>query len=196
MNIKTTLVATAAIMVLASLAVQAKDRERIANEGTIGDKWMLADGAKLATAEYPGYFAERGDDVCIALGYKINKDGTTSDFSVLRQWNSEAEDKEPVDGFWKAFAESAAHAVSQWKFKPRPDAGAPVTTLTVATLGFNGKKGVDPVALRGHCKIADLTDAIEQAKTKRAQRGSLNRHVEESKRDTLRAREVQDLLNH
>ena len=69
-------------------ALFAADDTRVANEGTIGDKWALADGATLATPAYPPAMAARGDDVCLALGYLINPDGSTSDFAVLRQWNS------------------------------------------------------------------------------------------------------------
>lgn len=142
--------------VLLSATVAAQDKERIANEGTIGDKWMLADGSTLATAQYPAHMASRGDNVCIALGYKIGKDGTTSDFSVLKQWNSESGEKEPTDGFWQAFAQAGADAVSQWRFKPRPGVAHPEPTRTVATVGFNGKQGVDAAQLRGHCQIGDL----------------------------------------
>src|SRR3546814_3823658 len=88
-------------MVLAGAAV-AQEKQRIANEGTIGDKWMLADGVQLATAAYPASLAARGDNACIALGYLIGKDGTTSDFAVLKQWNSDAGEDAPVEGYWRS----------------------------------------------------------------------------------------------
>lgn len=144
------------VSLLVSATAMAGDRERIANEGAIGDKWMLADGVKLATAEYPGNMAPRGDNVCVALSYRINKDGSTSDFNVIKLWNSESGEKEPVDGFSQAFATVSANAVSQWKFKPRPEVADPIPTRTVATLGFNGQQGVDAAEVRSHCLIKDL----------------------------------------
>ena len=149
------------LCVVLSATAFAQGQERIANEGTIGDKWMLADGATLATAQYPGHMAARGDNVCIALGYKIGRDGTTSDFSVLKQWNSESGEKEPADGFWQAFAQAGADAVSQWKFKPRPEVGNPTPTRTVATLGFTGKEQIDGAQLRSHCQIGDLAAQLQ-----------------------------------
>ena len=53
----------------------AEDRVRIVNEGGIRDQWMLADGVKLAAPGYPAAFAERGDNVCVAIGYAIRPDG-------------------------------------------------------------------------------------------------------------------------
>ena len=69
---------------LAAVA-QAEDRVRIVNEGGIRDQWMLADGIKLAAPGYPAAFAERGDNVCVALGYAIKPDGTTSDFAAAQE---------------------------------------------------------------------------------------------------------------
>lgn len=160
MNIRPIATFLAPCLLLSAVAY-AQVTERIANEGTIGDKWMLADGATLASAQYPAHLADRGDNVCIALVYKIGKDGTTSDLSVLKQWNSESGEKEPVDGFYKAFAEAGADAVLQWKFKPRPDVSKPVPTRTVATLGFTGKTPVDAAELRSHCQVGDLAAQLK-----------------------------------
>ena len=176
--------------VLLSATAVAQNNERIANEGTIGNKWMLADGATLATAQYPAHMASRGDNVCIALSYLISKAGTTSDFSVLKQWNSESGENEPVDGFWQAFAQAGADAVSQWKFKPRPEVAQPVPTRTVATLGFNGKEGVDSAQLRGHCQIGDLAAHL---KSKPKRNDILNQQLERD-RQSIQQRLIQEQL--
>jgi hypothetical protein len=159
----------------------AGSRVRIANEGTIGDKWKLADGTTLAMPVYPAQLAERKADVCIALGYVIAADGTTGSFTVLQQWSSEGE-KEPVEGYWKSFAEAGADALAAWKFQPKPDAGTVIPTHTVATLVFNGGAGVAPAELRGHCKIADLASHLERMKDKRWQRGDINKIYAEQQR--------------
>lgn len=180
-----------ACLTLLSASVWAQDKERIANEGSIGDKWMLSDGETLATAQYPGYMAPRGDNVCIALGYLINKDGSTSEFSVLKQWNSESGEKEPVDGFWQAFAVAGADAVSQWKFKPRPGVDNPVPTRTVAILGFNAGQGVDAAELRNHCHIADLrahlADLGRQGKSDGINRHELDAHFRQQIHNEIKA---------
>lgn len=182
------------LTLLLSTATVAQERERIANEGTIGDKWMLADNAPLAMAQYPAHMAPRGDDVCIALEYVIDKNGGTSGFSVLKQWNSESGEKEPVNGFWQAFAQAGADAVSQWKFKPRPGVSNPVQTRTVAILGFNGKRDIDAAQLRSHCRIDDLASEIAQAKAKRFERGDIMKQAQEQIRINQREREMREQL--
>lgn len=178
-------------LLLASGVAFAQHKQRLANEGTIGDKWMLADGIKLATAEYPVAFASRGANACIALGYLIGKDGSTSDFAVLKQWNSESGEKEPADQFWQSFATAGADAVAQWKFKPRPEVTDPTPTYTVTTLGFQGEQGADPVEVRSHCKIADLTAHLAQMKSKGSERDDLNKRRMDQDYRNQRQQEMQ-----
>src|SRR5688500_16908229 len=102
---------------------------------------MLAEGAPLAAPGHPAAFVERSDDVCMAMGYAIGPDGTTSDFALLKIWSSSAQDREPVQGFWDAFAQAGAQALSQWKFSPRPDVREPEAIYTIATMHFMGKQG-------------------------------------------------------
>ena len=128
----------------------------IASEGGIRDKWMLEDGAKLAAPAYPEGFANAQRDVCVALGYRIAADGSSSDFRVLKQWNSQTGEFEPVDGFFNAFANAGADAVRQWKFKARPEVATPAPVFTVATLTWQTRKDANAAALRGECKIGDL----------------------------------------
>ncbi len=150
---------------------------RIANEGTIRDQWMLADGVKLAAPGYPAGFAARGENVCVAVGYRINPDGSTSDFTLLRSWSSTTGEKEPVAGFWDAFSQASAAALTQWKFKPRPEVATPRSVDTVATMTFMGKQAEDPAGLRGHCRIDDLASLLEKVKSDNAKRGDMNRHA-------------------
>lgn len=118
-----------------------------AAEGTIGNRWATA--GDLASAVYPAQWAGRGDNVCLALGYRIRKDGTTGDFRVIDQWSSAGGRNEPAADYFAAFADAAATAVSQWRFQPR--AGGVPETYTVATIGFTAGNGGDAGALRGHC---------------------------------------------
>lgn len=154
-------------MALATGAAVAQQDVRIVNEGGIGDRWMLAEGASPVAPGYPAQFVERGDSVCLAMGYAINPDGSTSDFSLLKSWNSSGGDAEPVPGFLDGFSQAGANALSQWKFAPRPEVDDPQTTYTVATLFFRGRDGIDTATLKQHCRIADLKALVRQ----NAQRG-------------------------
>jgi hypothetical protein len=145
----------------------------VANEGGIRDKWTLAPGAKLATPAYPDGFADAQRDVCIALGYQIGADGKTSDFRVLKQWNSQTQAIEPVDGFWSGFANAGADAVGQWQFQPRPEVAMPAPVYTVATLTWQTRKDTNPVTLRNRCKIDDLVVFMRNDSDKKG----LNDHI-------------------
>ncbi len=168
--------------------VHAQDKVSIANEGGIRDKWALADGVTLAAPGYPADFAARGDNVCLAMGYRIRPDGSTGEFVMLRGWSSSGGEKEPVAGFWDAFSQASAAALAQWKFKPRAEIATARPVDTVATMTFMGSKAEDAAGLRGRCAVPDLVALLEQAKLKRAERGDLNRsQIDQKYRETNRS---------
>ena len=144
---------------LACAVAHASDRIAVANEGNIRDRWMLAEGVPLATPVYPPAYLSRGDSVCVAVGYLLNPDGTTSDFALLKAWTS-AGTREPVAGYWAAFAGAAGDALKQWRFKPRPEVATPVPVYTVGTFVF-GIRGA-PTELRKRCALPDLADRLRQ----------------------------------
>jgi len=164
-----------ALMLVVSQGAHAQDRVRIANEGGIRGEWMLAPGAALPAPGYPGAFASRGDNVCVAMGYRIQPDGSTSDFTLLKAWSSGSVEGEPVEGYWEAFSQASVAALQQWKFAPRPEVTKAIAVDTVATLTFMGKQAEDPAGLRGKCKIDDLAAFLEQAKVDMAKRSDMNR---------------------
>lgn len=110
-------------------------------------------GQSRASLVYPAGLAGTGDDVCIALGYSIRPDGTTSDFQLLRAWSSDRRAAETRDGYLNPYAEAAARVVAQWKFAPGETAGDGVVT-TVATMAFEGRG--ETKRLSDRCRIADL----------------------------------------
>ena len=149
---------------------------------------MLAEGSTLAVATYPPQFADQHVDVCMGLGYRINPDGSTSDYAVLKQWNGKGGEDEPEAGFWQAFAEASADAVAQWRFAPRPEVAAPRSTYTVATLLFNGSK--EPRSdLAAQCKIEDLASVVQERKA-RFDRSSVETHDLERANRAGRARDA------
>lgn len=166
-----------------AFAATADDRTRIVNEGGIRDQWTLADGVTLAVPGYPAEFEERGDNVCMAIGYAIDpKTGDTSEFTVLKQWSSGG--KDPAEGYWAAYAQAGAGALAQWKFKPLPEVASPKRTVTVATMTFNGKKQMDPVALRAKCAISDLAATLQKANNDNLKdRNRIRRDLEQSLRN-------------
>ena len=173
-------------MLVAALGASAQEREVVANEGTIGDRWMLAEGTTaLPIPIYPADQAQRGDNVCLALGYRILPDGTTSNFRVLKQWSSSSGEKEPFAGYWESFARAAADAVSQWRFQPRPGTGDAVPTVTVATLGFSGNPDKRAVDVGGNCRIANLNDRLAQLGIKRFSDRSITAHSEFHRRQRM-----------
>lgn len=163
-------------LVLAAAGAHAQERVRIVNEGGIRGEWTLAPGTTLSAPGYPAAFAKTGDDVCVAVGYRIQPDGSTSDFALLKSWSSRSGEGEAVDGYWDAFSQASVAALQQWKFAPRPEVGKPTKVDTVATMTFTGLQSVDAATLRGKCKIEDLAAFLEQVKVDMAKRSDLNRH--------------------
>lgn len=141
------------------LAVPEAQQVAVVDEGGLGSRWALAEGATITGAAYPAEFAGRGDDVCVAIGYRIGADGRTSDFSVLEQWSSAGNRGEPVAGYWNAFAQSGANAVSEWRFQPK-SGFVGRDTYTVATVAFTGG-GHAAADVGAHCRVGDLASAIQ-----------------------------------
>lgn len=152
----------------AAAAPAADQRIGVANEGGIRGAWTLAPGAQLAAPEYPQAFLARGDAVCVGVGYLLNPDGSTSDFTMLRAWNSASGESEPDPGYWSAFAEAAADALKQWRFQPRPEVTDPKPVYTVATFVFGAKGAM--ADLRSHCAIPNLAVRLRELQAGRSRR--------------------------
>jgi hypothetical protein len=159
-----------AVLFMLALAgpASALDKIEVTNEGGIRDHWMLAPGVPLAVPQYPPQFAHRHDTVCIGVGYLLKPDGTTSDFALLKGWTS-AGSSEPEAGYWSAFAESAADALKQWRFQPRPEVAQAKPVYTVATFVFGNGPGV-AAAQRSKCAVPNLVARLRELKASRDHR--------------------------
>jgi hypothetical protein len=156
------------VLLLAALPVAAQQRIEVKNEGDIRDKWMLKEGVPLVAPQYPPALAQRGDEVCVSIGYLLNADGALSDFTMVKAWNSASGSKEPQPGYWAAFAEAAGDALAQWRFQPRPQVSRPQPVFTVGTFVF-GTKG-QATAVRDRCKIPNLVAHLRDVRSAKALR--------------------------
>ncbi len=137
-------------------SAQVPEKIAIANEGGIRDRWMISPGANLPVPAYPKAYEASGQEVCVAIGYVLNADGTTSDFSLLKSWSAD-EPKLHKDEYWSTFAADASAALARWKFAPRPDVPEPKPVYTVATFLFGA---VNATELRRKCAIPSLSTRL------------------------------------
>ena len=144
------------LLMPACLAASAgENRIPIVNENRIGDWWGIPAGSRLAPPAYPARYADDRAQVCMAVGYLLNADGTTSDLGVLKSWSA-AEPRRGRDKYWQAFADEAAAALLQWRFVPKPGE-QPRSVYTVATFLFAPS---DADELARHCAIPSLVQHI------------------------------------
>lgn len=137
---------------LAAAQASAGERIKVKDEGGIRDAWNLAPGTQLVVPPYPPEHAANKADVCVAVGYLIGKDGTTSEFSMLKSWAS-TKPAGDGDAYWGTFARYASAALSQWRFAPKPEVADPKPVYTVATFVFSDRPTAE---LRGNCAIPSL----------------------------------------
>jgi hypothetical protein len=105
--------------------------------------------------------AGEAHDVCVALGYKINRDGSTSDV-VLLMGRIDGQDA-GQDPRLEPYARAAAAAVSAWRFEPTPDASSSRVMFTSSSVAFARPDGPGPEAVREQCVISNLKGFIAKA---------------------------------
>ena len=157
----------ACIGMLASLPAAAEGVGiKVANEGAIRDRWMLAPDTTLATPVLPDELAHGQGESCVAVGYLINPEGRTSDYAVLKSWSRTPPPKHLADAYWRGRAEAASQALAQWRFAPRPGVASAQPVYTVATFMF----GITPAMsaqTRSRCAIVDLRKHLRDMRTDR-----------------------------
>ena len=148
----------ALLMALPCAPAFAADPIRVVNEGGIREEWTLPADFKLAIPVYPAAYATQQAEACVAIGYLINPDGSTSDFALLKNWTSAKVPSRATREYWSAFAQASAQALSQWRFQPRPEIQAVRPVYTVATLLF----AAQTPQLRDRCAIPDLAARLRE----------------------------------
>lgn len=143
-----------AAMIAAALPALAADKIMIADEGKL-EQWSLVPDTQLMPP-YPEAYASHPEEVCLVVGYLVNADGTTSDFSLLKSWTS-GSNARSRNKFWADFADMASRALAQWHYAPKgASAAAPV--YTAATFVFGAPQAA--AATKDNCAISDLTKRL------------------------------------
>lgn len=182
----------ACIAVSAMATALAAEPVKVVPEGGLATDWAVASGVELAAPGYPGAFAQRGDDVCVAIGYRVQPDGRTSDYVMLGGWNSSRRDKEPVTGYWDAYSQAGAAALSQWRFAPKPGSSmhSSAAVDTVAVMTFRGESSTRATSdIRAKCAVPSLVARMQYVRREESGRLAFNANPQRTSRTGMDARE-------
>ena len=154
-------------------AAGAAEPVKVVPEGGLAKDWIVQPGNELAAPGYPGTFADRGDDVCVAIGYRVQADGTTSDYVMLGGWNSSRRYQQPATGYWDAYSQAGAAALSQWRFAPKPGDGMESNAAvdTVAVMTFRGESSTRTTSdVRAKCAVPSLVARMQYVRREESDR--------------------------
>jgi hypothetical protein len=144
-----------AAIAAAAMPAMAADRIPVVNQGDIGARWTIVPGTQLMPP-YPDAYAKDAEEVCMVVGYLVNADGTTSDFSLLKSWASGGDSRSRAK-FWADFADLSSRALAQWRYTPKDPASAkPVYTATTFVFGNQA----NALATQEHCAVPDLAQRL------------------------------------
>lgn len=150
----------------------------IVSEQDVVRNWSRAPNVKMVVAGYPSPVAQPPPDVCVNLGYMIKPDGSTSDFTQMKFWSSDPT-QTASSASLEPFVQSAAAAVSMWKFVPAK--GKAKAVYTSATFAFDGSKKLGAGQIEDNCRIADLKDFVMKAKEESDKRSGVAKQREAQK---------------
>ena len=134
----------------------------IVSEQDVARSWLHAPGVALVVAGYPKLADGPSRDVCVNIGYLINADGSTSKFTQMKAWSADSASGAKAD--LQPFVQSAAAAISTWKFVPAK--GRPKLVYTSATFAFDGSKTQSASQIEANCRIPDLKAFVMEAQGK------------------------------
>jgi hypothetical protein len=168
----------AGALALASIASAAAERIDIVSEGATNKIW--APPAQPLAPAYPAIVKDN-DQVCVGVGYMIEKDGSTSGFMILRSWSRAHGSGDDANPAIEPFARNALAAVQQWKFSPL-QAGKERKVYTATTFAFDREATGDAAELKHKCVVGNLSAFIDKAKGDAFRTGNLNKAEQESQR--------------
>lgn len=153
---------------LLAFAAGASGRVGIVSEHRLAREWTPGPGHPHEVA-YPVAAADKSPDVCVSIGFMIQPDGTTTDFTELKSWSSASAEAAPSQAAVGIFVQSAAALVSRWRFVPTKPRPRPV--YTSASFAFDGGHPLAPEAIRERCRIGDLAAFVARAQSSRRELG-------------------------
>ena len=156
-------------------------RTTIVNEQDAVQSWKPDPAQQRFAAGYPSTAANPRSDACVTIGYLISKDGSTSNFTELKSWNSAYPGREPKPAESQPYVQIAAAVVSRTKYVSVQPKARPV--YTASTFVFNGSKSGGDDGIRAHCRIEDLPKFVAQMKEQGSKRG-----IEHAREDQYRQR--------
>ena len=177
MNLTSTCLLAGALM-LAGAATVAAERIDIVSEGAHNKIW--APPAQPLAPAYPAIVKEN-DQVCVGVGYMIEKDGSTSGFMVLKSWSRAHGSGDKANPAIDPFARNALAAVQQWKFVPL-EAGKERKVYTATTFAFDREASGDAAALKDKCVVSNLSAFIAKAQGDAFRTGNLKKAEEDRER--------------
>ena len=154
----------------------AAERMTVVNERAVAKDWVPDPAKSRMLPGYPSTFADKTEDACVSIGYLLNRDGSTSDFTLLKSWGAETPENSRNRSHLDALAQAAVATVQAWRFVPSSGNRAKVRPIyTAATFGFTSKGPADRVAAQSHCAIADLPSFVAKAQAMAYRRGNLQK---------------------
>ena len=186
---------TLAVSILLSCLATAgaSEQVKVVPEGGLAKDWIVQPGHALAAPGYPATFTDRGDDVCVAIGYRVQPDGTTSDYVMLGGWNSSRRYQQPATGYWDAYSQAGAAALSQWRFAPKQVSGmaANAAVDTVAVMTFRGESSSRTTSdVRAKCAVPNLVARMHYVRREENGRLAFNTSPQRASRAGQDAREA------
>jgi len=193
MKQKRVLLMAASLLVSCMATASAAETVKVVPEGGLANDWMVQPGHELAAPGYPGAFVDRGDDVCVVVGYRVQPDGTTSDYVMLGGWNSSRRYQQPATGYWDAYSQAGAAALSQWRFAPKPGSGVDANAAvdTVAVMTFRGESSTRTTSdVRAKCAVPNLVARMQYVRREENGRLAFNTSPQRASRSGMDAREA------
>jgi hypothetical protein len=158
--------------ILLASGVASAGRIDIVSEAQLAQAWQPDPNAKAYVAGYPDAVSDKSRDVCVNIGYLIKVDGSTSDFTEMKTWSSDAPEGKPKAEDARPYVQLAAALVSQRRFVP---VSKPRSVYTSATFAFDGSNSLAEEAILERCRIDDLPTFVARAKSRADSRGDLSR---------------------
>lgn len=167
-----TLALALAIASLPSVAVAAEHVTIVSEADAARVVQPMAGGGRVPG--YPENFANKSEDACVSIGYQINVDGTTSEFTMLKAWGATTPKEKKPQTRLDPLAQSAVAAIQGWRFGP-VEGAKPKAYFTSATFVFTSNAATDKAELRKRCEIPRLAAFIANAKQDAYDRGNIQK---------------------